>query len=45
MVIFSMKPVKALPIPGDIVIAPKIVTRANVRVDFVLPEYDHRGEF
>ena len=39
--IIGVKPVKAFPIPGDIVISPKIVTRANVRVDFMFPKYDH----
>ena len=31
-------PVNAFPLPGDIVFPPKIVARADVRVDFVLSE-------
>ena len=37
-IIIGKTPVNAFPLPGDIVLPPKIVARADVRVDLVLPE-------
>ena len=38
---YIVQPVEAFSIPGYIVVSPKIVTRPNVRVDFMLPKCDH----